>query len=91
MEGIIKNGNQNPMNMLDAVANLKKAGFEQEKAEAVVRMQYQLVESTLVTKNDLDKSLAELNYKLTIRMGILYGGSLGAIFLMAKMGLLAIQ
>ena len=52
--GIQKNGGNNPMNMLDAVASLKQAGFEQEKAEAVVRMQYQIIESNLATKYDLE-------------------------------------
>ena len=47
------NGNAHPFNMLDALAELKEAGFEQEKAEAVVRMQYRIVESNLASKWDL--------------------------------------
>ena len=91
------NGNAHPFNMLDALAELKEAGFEQEKAEAVVRMQYRIVESNLASKWDLAlvrKDIKELDTKVeTLKENIekeirvlgyqstIKMGSLGLVFL----------
>ena len=58
-----KNGGHSPFNMLDALDNLKKAGMPNEHAEAVVRLQYGLIESHLATKRDIaetKRDIAEL-------------------------------
>ena len=44
---------KNSYNMLDAVANLKEAGFEQLQAEALVRTQYNYMEPYLSIKRDI--------------------------------------
>ena len=56
----VKNGGHSPFNMLDAVENLKKSGMPDEHAEAVVRLQYGLIESHLATKRDIAETKRDI-------------------------------
>lgn len=80
----INNFNGNPLNMLDALANLKKAGFGEEQAEAVVRIQYALIDSHLATKQDIKelelkfkKEMKELELRITSKLYVLGFGVVG--------------
>ena len=73
----LTNGVKNFPNMLDAVDNLKNAGVEQSQAEAIVKMQYALIDSHLANKHDIalvQRDIAEIGLKLTIRVLLMHGG-----------------
>ena len=81
--GII-NGYAKPPNMLDAVDDLLRSGLEERQAKAIVRMQYQLVESHLATKKDIEIVKKDLK----IWMGSVAIASLGILVALGKLGLL---
>ena len=96
------NGVARPPNMLDAVDELLQSGIEESHAKAIVRMQYQLIESHLATKKDIAdvrKEIAEVRAELKrdiemvkkdlkIWMGSLAMATLGMLVALAKFGLL---
>ena len=83
------NGQGSSLNMLDDVDRLTKAGFEEEQAKAVVRMQHNLIHSHLATKRDIEelrgatkrdiadvkKEIKELENKIGLKMIIHSGGT----------------
>ncbi len=42
-------------------------------------------------RSDLSKEIEQMGHKLTVRMGVLYTSSIGAVLVMAKLGWLSIQ
>lgn len=51
------------------IKKLKAVGMPEEQAEVQAEAIAELVTDRLVTKEDLDRSLKELEYRLTIRLG----------------------
>ncbi len=88
----------NGLNTLEYADRLIRAGVPEEQAKAQALVLYEIINSTLATKRDIDelrltnkKELKELDLKLTIRLGALYASSLGTILAMAKLGWLTVQ
>ena len=91
------NGSRNPLNMLDAVARLKSVGMPSEQAEEVVRVQYELIDSKLATKEELqteanlirkDMNLVRKDIKNSIYLTV--AALAAVIYTMAQFGMLSI-
>lgn len=71
-------------NPIKVLHHLKEAGFSDKQAEAQVEIFSGYLENKLVTKQDLDQSLKELELKLTIKTATIVGSMLGFFFLLEK-------
>ena len=72
---------------LKASRRLRDAGFEEEKAEALVDAFAEDIGSNLATKADLANGLASLEQRLTLRIALAIGGATTAI--LAAIGIVA--
>ncbi|MCY3729648.1 MAG: hypothetical protein OXF97_11730 [Nitrospira sp.] len=71
---------------LKSVEELQEAGIPESQAKAQVRVFQQIIESDLVTKRDmkeleqkLQQEMRELEYRLTIKTGLMVVASTGVI------------
>ena len=70
--------------VFDTYAYIKKlqtAGFTEEQAEAIA----ELINDQLVTKDYLDRRLAELEYKLIIKLGTMTAASIAIVAALVKL------
>lgn len=71
---------------LRSVEELQEAGIPENQAKAQVRVFQQIIESDLATKRDmkeleqkLQQEMRELEYRLTIKLGLMVVASTGVI------------
>jgi hypothetical protein len=64
---------------------LQEVGFTREQSEGLARIQSEIVESRLVTRDYLDQRLTELEYKLTVRMGGMLAAAIAIITALNKL------
>ena len=67
---------------LKSVEELQEAGIPENQAKAQVRVFQQIIESDLATKRDmkeLQQEMRELEYRLTIKTGLMVVASTGVI------------
>lgn len=64
---------------LEYANELKAAGVPEKQAEVQARAIKRLMESELVTKGDLESSIKELEYRLTLRMGAMFAATIGIL------------
>jgi hypothetical protein len=70
--------------VFDTYAYIKKlqtAGFTEEQAEAIA----ELINDQLVTKDYLDRRLAELEYKVIIKLGTMAAASIAIVAALVKL------
>ncbi|QEP43523.1 DUF1640 domain-containing protein [Ectothiorhodospiraceae bacterium BW-2] len=61
------------------VKKLQSVGFTEEQAELFASEQKKLIEEQLVSKEHFDMKLKELEYSLTIRLGLMLAASMALI------------
>ena len=88
----------NGFSPFDLVDDFKKSGFSQKQAEALAKALTDVESKNAATKQDLEvtklelkRDIVEMGHKLTIKIGLMYAGTVAAIFAMAKTGPLSIQ
>ena len=67
---------------LKSVEELQEAGIPEDQAKAQVRVFQRIIESDLATKRDikeLEQEMRELEYRLTIKTGLMLVASTGVI------------
>ena len=67
---------------LKSVEELQEAGIPENQAEAQVRVFQRIIESDLATKRDmkdLQQEMREMEYRLTIKTGLMLVASTGVI------------
>lgn len=67
------------------VKKLKAVGMPEEQAEVQAQALADLVTDRLVTKDDLERSLKELEYRLIIRLGSMIVVAIGVIATLVKL------
>jgi len=67
------------------VKKLKAAGVPEEQAEVQAQAIADLITDRLVTKEDLERSLKELEYRLVIRLGSMTVVAIGVIATLVKL------
>ena len=67
------------------IKKLKAVGMSEEQAEVQAQAIADLVNDRLVTKEDLDRSLKELEYRLVIRLGSMMVVAIGIIATLVKL------
>ena len=67
------------------VKKLKAVGMPEEQAEVQAQAIADLVSDRLVTKEDLERSLKELEYRLVIRLGSMMVVAIGIIATLVKL------
>jgi hypothetical protein len=67
------------------VKKLKAVGISEEQAEVQAQAIADLVTDRLVTKEDLERSLKELEYRLIIRLGSMIVVAIGVIATLVKL------
>ena len=67
------------------VKKLKAVGVPEEQAEVQAQAIADLVTDRLVTKDDLERSLKELEYRLVIRLGSMIVVAIGVIATLVKL------
>ncbi|QEP43503.1 DUF1640 domain-containing protein [Ectothiorhodospiraceae bacterium BW-2] len=61
------------------VKKLQAVGFSEEQAELFASEQKRLIEEQLVSKEHFDMKLKELEYSLTIKLGLMLAASMALI------------
>ena len=67
---------------LKSVEELQEAGIPENQAKAQVRVFQRIIESDLATKRDikdLQQEMREMEYRLTIKLGVMVVASTGVI------------
>ena len=67
---------------LKSVEELQEAGIPEDQAKAQVRVFQRIIESDLATKRDikdLQQEMREMEYRLTIKLGVMVVASTGVI------------
>ncbi|HAK87636.1 MAG: DUF1640 domain-containing protein [Nitrospirae bacterium GWC2_46_6] len=64
---------------------LKAVGVPDNQAEVQAEAIAEIVNDRLVTKEDLERSLKELEYRLTIRLGSLIAASIAIVAALVKL------
>lgn len=72
---------------LKASRRLRDAGFEEEKADALVDAFAEDIGANLATKNDLANGLTSLEQRLSLRIALAIGGA--TTVLLAAIGIVA--
>ena len=67
------------------IKKLKAVGVSEEQAEVQAQAIADLVNDRLVTKEDLERSLKELEYRLVIRLGSMTVVAIGIIATLVKL------
>lgn len=67
------------------IKKLKAVGMPEEQAEVQAQALADLVTDRLVTKDDLERSLKELEYRLVIRLGGMIVVAIGMIATLVKL------
>ena len=67
------------------IKKLKAVGVSEEQAEVQAQAIADLVNDRLVTKEDLERSLKELEYRLVIRLGSMMVVAIGIIATLVKL------
>ena len=67
------------------IKKLKAVGVSEEQAEVQAQAIADLVNDRLVTKEDLERSLKELEYRLVIRLGSMMVVAIGVIATLVKL------
>lgn len=67
------------------IKKLKAVGIPEEQAEVQAQALADLVTDRLVTKDDLERSLKELEYRLVIRLGGMIVVAIGMIATLVKL------
>jgi len=67
------------------IKKLKAVGMPEEQAEVQAQALADLVTDRLVTKDDLERSLKELEYRLIIRLGGMIVVAIGMIATLVKL------
>ena len=67
------------------VSELKQAGFNDPQAEAVVNaIKRSHKEADIATKLDLERGLRELEYRLTMRFGVMLAAAVGILAVLIR-------
>lgn len=67
------------------VKKLKAVGVSEEQAAVQAQAIADLVNDRLVTKEDLERSLKELEYRLVIRLGVMMVTAIGIVATLVKL------